>query len=307
MGARWVSLWEQPLAAVAAVRMEGCVPVRVTASRIFVIFALGTVAALASAVAQPVPDTQPLLASICDREQLRPGECLKARGYPEGKDCNIILGREGAAGRFLDPETMHLLAVYTSDCESHAENWGGSLIFKKIGEEFIFQSYQRGLVVHDCITMPKTVGGDRLICIEAGMAQGYASFTISELLFRPNGDDALGVETESLVEASNFEAALGVNTVNCDEGGPPTTYFRLDKLTPGPRPESIAFDIALADQAIIRKVCATPGRNGDLGDEPPASNKAYIALGEEKVERHLYDLRTRKLISIGEETPRGAR
>jgi len=62
---------------------------------------------------------------------------------------------EGGEGRFLSSDQPLLLAVYRSECESHASNWGGSLIFAKRDGGLVFNGYHPGLAGSGCLTLPK--------------------------------------------------------------------------------------------------------------------------------------------------------
>jgi hypothetical protein len=235
-------------------------------------------------------DRAAILKAVCAKGQIRKGQCAKAARYPGGKACNIELTGEGGEGRFLSSDQPLLFAVYRSECESHASNWGGALIFEKRDGKLAFGGYQQGLAGSGCLTLPKPDGSsDRLICMTGWMGQGYQSEMLGEVVFARDQAGKITAEFKELLAAGNSEGALGVNSVQC---GKPDWYFTLGNPKRGPSPETILLTIAYADKAQIEQLCAKPGRNAALGMRPPNDDEAYIPKQEEKSGRFVYDLST---------------
>lgn len=263
----------------------------------FAAAALFLTASLTAALAAPKrsADKRAILAAICEKGQIRKGACRKARGYPEGRSCDIALTGEGGEGRFLGGDTVYLVAGYTSGCEPHASNWGGSLIFER-GErrKLMFRGYQPGMAISGCLITARSIGGDRLICTAGWMGQGYESETIGEVVLKTDAPDAVTAELQDLLLAGRSEDAVGVNAVECDK---PVAFFHFAELTAGPSPETIALEAVYADEPLIKTLCAKPGRNAALGSELPQDNQAYIAKNQQRKGRFVYDLVKRALIS----------
>jgi hypothetical protein len=82
-------------------------------------------------------DTQ-LLRQFCETKHIRARECLNAKNYRHHRVCNVKLTGMRHAGRFVSPQTTVLLVGYNSDCETHANEWGGSIVFEREHHEYIF-------------------------------------------------------------------------------------------------------------------------------------------------------------------------
>ena len=75
--------------------------------------------------------------------------CKRARNYPNGRECTIEISDPPSSvvqGGFVRGASKILLFGYGSDCEPHANNWGGSLIFERSGASYVFAAYEPGLV-----------------------------------------------------------------------------------------------------------------------------------------------------------------
>ena len=246
-------------------------------------------------------DKKAILAAICQKGQIRKGMCRRARDYPEGRSCDIGLTGEGGEGRFLvGDDTSYLVAAYTSGCEPHANNWGGSLIFERgKRRKLAFLVYQPGMAVKDCLTMARADGGNRLVCAAGWMGQGYQTEMIGEVVLKKDTDGKVTAGLEERISASRSEDARGANSVEC---GKPVMFFGFGKLMPGPSPESIMVQTDYAPEPLIRMLCAKPDRNAVLGTEPPLDNEAYIAKKQELKGWWIYDLAKRELLPA-EKTP----
>jgi hypothetical protein len=76
-------------------------------------------------------------------------------------------------------------------------------------------------------------------------------------------------------------------------------FFGFGELAQGPSPETIAVEADYADAALIKTLCAKPGRNAALGFAPPLDNEVYIAKQQEMKGRFVYDLAKRELVPAG--------
>lgn len=217
-------------------------------------------------------DRKAAIAAICEPGGIKGEACQRARDYPEGKSCDVNLTGEGGEGRFLGGTRVILIAVYHSDCESHATNWGGSLVFEKSGGKLTFHGYLPALAFSGCLTLSKPDSADRLACVTGWMGQGYQSETIIEVTFAEAGGKVTASFVD-LVSAGKNEDALGTNTVQC---GKAENHFSFGELSPGPRPDTVAFEMSYAEPAQVKALCARPGRTAKLGNQPPPENEAYI-------------------------------
>jgi hypothetical protein len=234
-----------------------------------------------------------ILEVICEAGKIRMRECLKTKDYPGGKDCNVRLTSERIEGRFLGGDTAYLLAFYRSRCEPHARQFGGGLILEKHGDTLLFQGYQPGLVVAECVTVTRG-GGDRLVCIGSWMDQaGYETEMLGEVVFKKDQAGAIATSLDELLSARRSESARGANAVECDE---PAAYFSFADITRGPMPETIAFNTVYADKPLIDKLCDRLEQNVRPGLAPLMENEAYIAPGQAKTGRFIYDLAKRAVV-----------
>jgi hypothetical protein len=251
------------------------------------------------AVPKIVTPDKAILDLICEPGKIRMRECLKAKGYPEGRDCNVRLTRERIEGRFLDGDTVYLLAFYTSRCEPHAHRFGGGLILEKHGETLLFHGYQPGLIAGGCITSARGGDRDRLVCIGSWMDQGYETELLGEVVFKKAQGGAVEASFEELLSAVRSEGARGADTVECDKEA---AYFGFADVTRGPTPETIAFNAVYADKPLIDRLCDRLEQNVRPGFAPLMENEAYIAPGEAKTGRFVYDL-VKKAIAPLETAP----
>src|SRR5690606_17410808 len=107
-----------------------------------------------------------LLLLFCDAGDINGTSCGNAKNYrqEDGNDrrCSVELEGTRFTGRFVSSLTTVLVAGYTSDCEPHATEWGGSVVFEREGNQFLFKGYRPGLRPRECISIPKSTQQDRL-------------------------------------------------------------------------------------------------------------------------------------------------
>ena len=253
-----------------------------------------SIATCASQTAMAVAQTSDgyLLRLICDARNVKESTCAKAKGYPDGRACNVELQETRAEGHYLSANSTILLVVYQSDCEAHATNNGGSLIFEKRGATVVFKGYQQGLVVTDCTSVAKGTGQEHLICTTGYLGQGHAVTTLSEIVFTQHIAKKVKAALDVLVEATDDSGAYGANRVECK-----TTFklFNLSLPKPGPAPNTVLVQAQSADSDLIRKACA-PGRKPPTeAIEPAPSGEAYVKEGELREGRFVVDFATRKI------------
>ena len=136
-----------------------------------------------------------------------------------------------------------------------------------------------GFQANDCIVLARNEKQDRLICITGHLGQGHLESGVAEMLFTQDFSKRIDVSLNYFVRAEDSIGAYGANVVECKEA---SVYFSLAKLDPGPRPNTVAVDIAYADKDTIQTAC-TKGfpRPKEIFGEP-GPGKAYVPPGQEK-------------------------
>jgi hypothetical protein len=147
-----------------------------------------------------------LLEEICLPGDIHGERCERAIDYPEFDEaCDVDLSHnEKAEGRFMGGSHMLLLMTYGSDCEPHAHEFGGALVFEKETGRYRFRGYQPGMVVKKChVEKDKDGRRDRLFCATASTHQGVTETTRSEVLFGRDYEGNIGTLLNVLVSSSS--------------------------------------------------------------------------------------------------------
>lgn len=254
---------------------------------------LAGVAALpAASEAQPA-DAQ-LLPAFCTPSNIKGATRTRAKGYPNGRACDVTLEEDRYTGKFIAGRTI-LIAGYGSKCEAHVNEFGGAVLFEQTGATFAFGGYRPGFAPHECVVLS---GGDkdRLICITGHMGQGHLESAVAEMVFK---QDAKGIDLsyDFFVRAEDSISAYGANTVGCNEQ---KKYFGLSKLAAGPRRDTVLVDVDYADAETIKTACSGdfPKPQETFGEL--AKGAAYVPEGHQKNGRFVIDLATRKLVPEAE-------
>src|SRR5450631_1119932 len=73
-----------------------------------------------------------LLSTFCDAANIKGSVCTRAKGYPNGGDrgCDVKLSADRYSGRFIAAGNPLLVVNYESECEAHATDNGGSIVFE---------------------------------------------------------------------------------------------------------------------------------------------------------------------------------
>ena len=218
-------------------------------------------------------DDSKILPLICKAGTISGQTCV-AKNYPNGENCELELSKSRAEGRFLNDGKNYLIVVYTSDCEPHASNWGGSVIFENDKGKLKFEGYFPGLVAQNCMTAKDSRNRDKLICETGWLGQGYLSTSISEIILSRAETHKIEFTFEDLIRAEDTTGARGTNTANCDQSG--RTNIAVSNLTTGQNEGEIAFDLTFADISAVENACNKKDRNAKLGISPPLDNEAYL-------------------------------
>jgi Caspase domain len=233
-----------------------------------------------------------LLTTFCGSADIRGSTCVNAKDYQYGRRCPVKLGANRYSGKFLSSNRSLLIVDYESDCEPHSNSFGGSVLFEKASDGYIFRGYQRGFRVSGCLSIPRTTKQDRLVCQSGGMGQGHMESTVVEVVFTQDAGKKTNLNFDTLVSAEDSTGAYGVNAVDCKATA---EYFEISKIGVGPQSDTLSLEIRYADIATIRQACrsGSPTPSGALGT-PPAGF-AFISPAVERTSRFIFDLRSREL------------
>jgi hypothetical protein len=243
------------------------------------------------------PSNGELLRLICDAHNIEGSTCSDAKGYnPGGDACDVTLHEPRAVGQFLLPGSTILLVVYSSFCEGHAMNWGGTLLFEKRGASFRFKGYQRGLTFSDCASIAAGSGRERLLCIGGHMAQGIIGEALFEVVFTQGVSGQLETSSDTLAMATDVSAAWGANQVECSST---RELFSFSTLNPGPLPNTVLVQARYANAGLIHTACA-PGRTppSDVNGRFLHDGNAWINDSEIREGQFIVNLTTRILSKV---------
>ena len=240
---------------------------------------------------------RPLLATFCDAANIKGSACTHAKNYRRGKRCDVKLRPDRYSGKFLADGTSLLVVSYESDCEPHATDFGGSVIFEQRDGAAIFGGYRPGFQVHDCLVVARNEKQDRLICITGHMGQGHLESGVAEMVFTRDFSKTIELSLNYFVTGEDAVGAYGSNVVECKET---SKFFGFEKLGAGPARDTVAVGIAHADKETIETACRKgfpkPKETfGELGD-----GEAYVPPGHEKKGRFVIDLTTSKAVPEAE-------
>ena len=239
----------------------------------------------------------PLLATFCDAADIKGSACTRAKRYRTGKRCDVTLQPDRYSGKFLADGSTLLVVNYESGCEAHANDFGGSVIFEQKDGAAIFNGYQPGLQVNDCIIVARNDRQDRLICITGHIGQGRLESGVAEMVFARDFNKTIDMSLNYFVTGEDAVGAYGSNVVDCKET---SKYFGFARLGPGPGPDTVAVEIAHADKATIETACTKgfPKPKQLFGELGPG--EAYVPPGHEKKARFVIDLTTSKAVPEAE-------
>lgn len=173
-----------------------------------------------------------LLSHICawreiprDGEQIRGCACCPPfDGCPPGSKPpageEIYELRSAPEGSFTGAGRQQLAATFWG-CESHAANWGGTLVLDKVGGRWKKNTYRAGLNAV-CDAYPRGDGTDLLLCLWYDAHQGWGHHRVTIYDLQRSEDQAW----ETLVDVqSNVGSAC---TAGVDRF--PVVHHRIDNL-----------------------------------------------------------------------------
>jgi hypothetical protein len=240
-------------------------------------------------LAQPADAT--LLRQFCQPKSISGNECSNARNYARGRRCNVKLNEDRYTGRYIASQEL-LVIRYESDCEAHANDFGGSIVFERVGGGYAFRGYQPGIVFSECASIPRGPRQERLICLTGHMGQGQLEATVSEVVFRRRVPASIRTSLDILLTATDTEGAYGVNTVACNAT---RILFGLSNIERGPTADTVLVSATYADREAIQQACrpGAPRPQEAIGDLGPG--EAFIDSKAVKEGRFLLNLGTKEL------------
>ena len=205
----------------------------------------------------------------------------------------VRLQADRHSGKFLANGTTLLVVNYESDCEPHATDFGGSVIFEQKDGASLFKGYQPGFQANDCITVARNEKQDRLICITGHVGQGHLESGVAEMVFTRDFSGTIDVSLNYFVTGEDAVGAYGSNVVECKET---SKYFGFAKLGAGPARDTVTVEIAHADKETIGTACGKgfPKPKETFGEL--AAGEAYVPESFEKRTRFVIDLTTSKAV-----------
>ena len=246
-----------------------------------------------------MPPVAGLLATMCAAKDINGSDCENAKGYSRDQTCSVGFTGRSYRGRFMDASRVFLLADYESGCESHATEFGGSAVFEKVGDSFVFRAYQPSYRLNECVVAAGATR-DRLVCISSHNGYGQVATTIAEYVLRASGK-SISVSHDNLADASDNSGAYGLNRVYCgNQPDSPLDQLGFSKLGLGPAPGTVTAELTYADAALIKSVCKTAGQESAGTVGPPPEGTAYIPENGEKHRQVLINLADRSMTTLRE-------
>ena len=197
------------------------------------------------------PSDAILLRQFCQLTSIKGNECSNARNYARGRRCNVKLNEDRYTGRYIGSQEL-LVVRYESDCEAHSNDFGGSIIFERVGGGYAFRGYQPGIVFSECASIPRGPRQDRLICLTGHMGQGQLEASVSEVVFRRRVLSSIRASLDILLTATDTEGAYGTNKVECNAT---RILFGLSNIERGPTADTVHVSATYADREAIQQAC----------------------------------------------------
>jgi hypothetical protein len=233
-----------------------------------------------------------LLSLFCAPKAIAGSTCKQARSYPsEDRACNVTLQPGRQQGQFVAGANPLLLVSYGSDCEPHANNFGGVVVFEQVGGGYKFVGFLPGMAVHECVIAAKDGAQDVLVCLTGGMFQGVIESGIARVGFPSGSDGSFDMSYDFLLQSEDTTGAYSSNVVSCSEQ---LKYFGLSKLARGPRPGTVVAKVDYADRETIEKACAKGFPiPKDAEEHELRPGEAYVPTPNAKSGSVLIDISTR--------------
>jgi hypothetical protein len=132
-----------------------------------------------------------LLAATCGAGNVQPGKpgeqpsCTAVTGYPTS--CDDLRIAAAVPGHYTSATADEMLADYDAGCESHATNFGGSVLLRRSAGSWRRLSFTPGLRSDRCLRFARSDGRDALVCFGHWQGQGFEEATVDLLTFGSDG------------------------------------------------------------------------------------------------------------------------
>ena len=240
------------------------------------------------------PEQRAVLSAICARSDVVGLNCKRARGYPERKACNVEL--TGVIYNLSIDGAHASVAPYTSDCEPHATNYGGSVILVEKDQVLKLNSYAVGISLAPDCQVARSTDGDSIYCIVGFEAQGIMDSRLDAYHLESVSADKYALQSAKTIASAEDQTGFSnYLSVTCDHH---VDFFNLSDLAAGPAPGTVAVNVVYADTAIIKAACA-PGRPDPKDALMPAlPGHAHIASDAAKKARYIYDTQSGEFTTL---------
>lgn len=201
---------------------------------------------------------QTLLAAFCAVDDISGSECRHMKNYRSGQTCTVKLTGKSYAGKLLASSAGIVVADYMSECESHATEFGGSVVLEQTGKGFSFRGFIPAYRSYDCAVVPATSGDhDSLICIMTHSGYGETETSVREFVLARTSPTAIVISHADITSVSNVEAGEnGLVRVSCD-GDQGFEKIDLGQLQAGAAAGTVTVELTYADAASVKAACVS--------------------------------------------------
>jgi hypothetical protein len=251
---------------------------------------------------------QTLLAAFCAVDDIRGSECLHMKNYRPGETCSVQLTGKSYTGKLLASSAGIVVADYISACESHAMEFGGSVVLEQIGKALAFRGFVPAYRSHDCAVVPASGGDhDSLICIMTHSGYGRTETSVSEFVLARTSQKAIGISHVDIAHTSTMEAGENALTrVPCD-GDQGFEKLGLRQLQAGPAAGTLMVELTYADAASVKAACVSAVSGPDHAISLLHGGDGFVSQATQKRRRVELNLADGRLVGIDDiETPRQA-
>lgn len=205
--------------------------------------------------------------------------CDRPRAYPNPKSPCALSFPADKAGRFqiffgqFTAVKPQAIAMYSAECEPHANEFGGMTLFDIVGQKFELVRYFPGHRYADCVVPPGQGGLQRPYCIGGHMGQGTLSESFGPLTFAPDGS----VKRDGWFDAGNNDGYLTAMT-GCDAAAPEPPHHLIG-VGLDPANGDIVLEAAVRDPRAVANACDRFRRNDFSAAERNWQKMSELAKG----------------------------
>lgn len=252
---------------------------------------------------------QTLLAAFCAVDDIRGSECLRIKNYRPGQTCSVRLSGKSYAGKLLASSAGMVVADYISECESHATEFGGSVVLEQTSKGLSFRGFVPAYRSHDCAVVPATDGDhDSLICIMTHTGYGQTETSVSEFVLARTSQKAIGISHVDITHTSNVEAGENALTrVSCN-GDQGFEKLGLRQLQAGAAAGIVTVELTYADAASVKAACVSAVSGPDHAISLLHGGDGFLSEAAQKRRRVELNLADGRMVGIDDiKLPRQAK